>query len=133
MVQIHANEPPGDILVFLTGEEEIEDACKKVNKECMQMGDQVSLCDAARKYWISMVWALDDHLGCRLWDVPYSTACFSRHGLNACFLSISSAGLLQLDCQPFGLLTSLAAVRILLRCFLRGVSAVLDCRLVASA
>ncbi|KAK9814960.1 hypothetical protein WJX73_003260 [Symbiochloris irregularis] len=41
VVQIHANETPGDILVFLTGEEEIEDACKKINKECMQMGDQV--------------------------------------------------------------------------------------------
>ena len=42
VVQIHVNEPPGDILVFLTGEEEIEDACKKINKECLQMGDQVS-------------------------------------------------------------------------------------------
>jgi pre-mRNA-splicing factor ATP-dependent RNA helicase DHX15/PRP43 len=28
VVQIHSCEPPGDILVFLTGEEEIEDACK---------------------------------------------------------------------------------------------------------
>ena len=33
MVQIHSCEPPGDILVFLTGEEEIEDACRKVTKE----------------------------------------------------------------------------------------------------
>lgn len=41
VVQIHVNEPPGDILVFLTGEEEIEDACKKINKECLQMGNQV--------------------------------------------------------------------------------------------
>ncbi|CAI5508903.1 unnamed protein product [Closterium sp. Naga37s-1] len=30
VVQIHACEPPGDILVSLTGEEEIEDACKKI-------------------------------------------------------------------------------------------------------
>lgn len=33
VVQIHSCEPPGDILVFLTGEEEIEDACRKVTKE----------------------------------------------------------------------------------------------------
>ena len=41
MVQIHVCEPPGDILVFLTGEEEIEDACKKIAKEVSQMGTQV--------------------------------------------------------------------------------------------
>ena len=47
VVQIHMCEPPGDILVFLTGEEEIEDACKKIAKECAQGGDSVrppSLC-----------------------------------------------------------------------------------------
>ena len=32
VVQIHMCEPPGDILVFLTGEEEIEDACKKITQ-----------------------------------------------------------------------------------------------------
>lgn len=42
VVQIHSCEPPGDILVFLTGEEEIEDACKKINKEITQLGDSVS-------------------------------------------------------------------------------------------
>ena len=42
VVQIHVCEPPGDILVFLTGEEEIEDACKKINKEITQMGEQAS-------------------------------------------------------------------------------------------
>jgi HrpA-like RNA helicase len=41
VVQIHVCEPPGDILVFLTGEEEIEDACKKIAKEVSQMGTQV--------------------------------------------------------------------------------------------
>ncbi|KAL5700331.1 RNA helicase [Ranunculus cassubicifolius] len=41
VVQIHMCEPPGDILVFLTGEEEIEDACRKINKEVSNMGDQV--------------------------------------------------------------------------------------------
>eukprot|EP00850_Spirogloea_muscicola_P021881 SM000266S09826 [mRNA] locus=s266:110340:113616:+ [translate_table: standard] len=41
VVQIHICEGPGDILVFLTGEEEIEDACKKINKEAQNLGDQV--------------------------------------------------------------------------------------------
>lgn len=41
VVQIHMSEPAGDILVFLTGEEEIEDACRKINKEVNNMGDQV--------------------------------------------------------------------------------------------
>ena len=30
VISIHLNEPPGDILLFLTGEEEIEEACKKI-------------------------------------------------------------------------------------------------------
>ncbi|KAL1914768.1 uncharacterized protein VTP21DRAFT_8026 [Calcarisporiella thermophila] len=33
VLQIHLCEPPGDILVFLTGEEEIEDACRKIRYE----------------------------------------------------------------------------------------------------
>lgn len=41
VVQIHSCEPPGDVLVFLTGEEEIEDACRKIGKECQQMGEAV--------------------------------------------------------------------------------------------
>ncbi|XVE77520.1 hypothetical protein DITRI_Ditri13aG0069700 [Diplodiscus trichospermus] len=41
VVQILMCEPPGDILVFLTGEEEIEDACCKITKEIGNLGDQV--------------------------------------------------------------------------------------------
>ncbi len=41
VVQIHVCEPPGDVLLFLTGEEEIEDACRKVTKELQGMGDKV--------------------------------------------------------------------------------------------
>ncbi|KAK9450630.1 P-loop containing nucleoside triphosphate hydrolase protein [Limtongia smithiae] len=33
VLQIHAVEAPGDILLFLTGEEEIEDACRKISLE----------------------------------------------------------------------------------------------------
>merc|ERR1712166_879445 len=38
-VQIHLCEPKGDILVFLTGEEEIEDACRKIANECKNAPD----------------------------------------------------------------------------------------------
>ncbi|KAK7422864.1 DEAH-box ATP-dependent RNA helicase prp43 [Neonectria punicea] len=33
VLQIHASEPEGDILLFLTGEDEIEDACRKISLE----------------------------------------------------------------------------------------------------
>ncbi|KAK4594232.1 hypothetical protein RGQ29_018065 [Quercus rubra] len=41
VVQIHRSETPGDVLVFLTGEEEIEDACRKIMKKVANMGDKV--------------------------------------------------------------------------------------------
>lgn len=37
VLQIHATEPEGDILVFLTGEEEIEDAVRKITLETDEM------------------------------------------------------------------------------------------------
>lgn len=37
VLQIHASEPEGDILLFLTGEEEIEDACRKISLEADEM------------------------------------------------------------------------------------------------
>jgi pre-mRNA-splicing factor ATP-dependent RNA helicase DHX15/PRP43 len=37
VLQIHATEPAGDILLFLTGEEEIEDACRKIGLEGDEM------------------------------------------------------------------------------------------------
>lgn len=33
VLKIHTSEAPGDVLLFLTGEEEIEDACKKIQGE----------------------------------------------------------------------------------------------------
>lgn len=74
VVQIHVCEPPGDILVFLTGEEEIEDACKKIAKEVSQMGEQV--CPVA-----SMVKdqaALESHHLCRT-AVSHCTICGTVH------------------------------------------------------
>lgn len=41
VVQIHLNEEPGDVLLFLTGEEEIEDACKRIRLECAALGNEV--------------------------------------------------------------------------------------------
>ena len=41
VVQIHACEPPGDVLLFLTGEEEIEDACRKIGNEIAKQGKGV--------------------------------------------------------------------------------------------
>jgi pre-mRNA-splicing factor ATP-dependent RNA helicase DHX15/PRP43 len=37
VLQIHATEPEGDILLFLTGEEEIEDAIKKIGAEADEL------------------------------------------------------------------------------------------------
>uniref|UniRef100_A0A061RWP1 RNA helicase n=1 Tax=Tetraselmis sp. GSL018 TaxID=582737 RepID=A0A061RWP1_9CHLO len=37
VVQIHVCEEPGDVLLFLTGEEEIEDAVKKITREIQNM------------------------------------------------------------------------------------------------
>ncbi|TPX38177.1 hypothetical protein SmJEL517_g00248 [Synchytrium microbalum] len=37
VLQIHTCEDPGDVLLFLTGEEEIEDACRKLSAEVQQL------------------------------------------------------------------------------------------------
>eukprot|EP01113_Clastostelium_recurvatum_P027550 TRINITY_DN3324_c0_g1_i3.p1 TRINITY_DN3324_c0_g1~~TRINITY_DN3324_c0_g1_i3.p1 ORF type:complete len:477 (+),score=124.44 TRINITY_DN3324_c0_g1_i3:43-1473(+) len=40
VMQIHVCEPEGDILLFLTGEEEIEDACRKIRSEAGALDDK---------------------------------------------------------------------------------------------
>ena len=40
MLQIHVDEGPGDVLLFLTGEEEIEQACSEIRAEVQKLGDQ---------------------------------------------------------------------------------------------
>jgi len=42
VIQIHTCEEPGDILLFLTGEQEIEDACKRITNEIASLGDNVA-------------------------------------------------------------------------------------------
>lgn len=39
-MQIHVEEPEGDILCFLTGEEEIEQACQDIRYETQKLGDE---------------------------------------------------------------------------------------------
>lgn len=41
VLQIHASEPEGDVLLFLTGEDEIEDACRKINLEADELMREV--------------------------------------------------------------------------------------------
>lgn len=41
VLQIHACEPEGDILLFLPGEQEIEDSCKKIADGCARLGPAV--------------------------------------------------------------------------------------------
>ncbi|KAK2968322.1 hypothetical protein RJ640_021711 [Escallonia rubra] len=50
VMQIHQFEAPGDILLFLTGEEEIEDACRKLTKEAGNLGDQAGPVKAVPLY-----------------------------------------------------------------------------------
>lgn len=38
--QIHCCEGPGDVLLFLTGEEEIEDACRRIRSEAYRLGPE---------------------------------------------------------------------------------------------
>lgn len=40
--QVHAREPPGDVLVFLTGQEEIESMAQSLAEACAKMGDSGS-------------------------------------------------------------------------------------------
>lgn len=41
IMQIHLTEPPGDILVFLTGQEEIDTTCQILNERMAALGDSV--------------------------------------------------------------------------------------------
>lgn len=51
VVRIHTREGPGDVLVFLNGEEEIEDACKRINQKIHNVGfEQVGLVNVVPLY-----------------------------------------------------------------------------------
>uniref|UniRef100_A0A8B9HH20 RNA helicase n=1 Tax=Astyanax mexicanus TaxID=7994 RepID=A0A8B9HH20_ASTMX len=42
VLQIHVTQPPGDILVFLTGQEEIESCCENLQERCRRLGSKIS-------------------------------------------------------------------------------------------
>ena len=39
VMQIHLDEPPGDILLFLTGQEEIDTSCQILKERLKKMGN----------------------------------------------------------------------------------------------
>ncbi|XP_067386232.1 pre-mRNA-splicing factor ATP-dependent RNA helicase DHX16 isoform X1 [Emydura macquarii macquarii] len=41
VLQIHVTQPPGDILVFLTGQEEIEACCEMLQERCRRLGSKI--------------------------------------------------------------------------------------------
>ncbi|XP_058148873.1 pre-mRNA-splicing factor ATP-dependent RNA helicase DHX16 [Dasypus novemcinctus] len=41
VLQVHVTQPPGDILVFLTGQEEIEAACEMLQDRCRRLGSKI--------------------------------------------------------------------------------------------
>lgn len=50
VLQIHQDEPEGDILLFLTGEEEIEDACRKIGLEADELLRERDDCGPLKTY-----------------------------------------------------------------------------------
>ncbi|KAM4735831.1 pre-mRNA-splicing factor ATP-dependent RNA helicase DHX16 isoform 1-T3 [Anableps anableps] len=42
VLQIHVTQPPGDILVFLTGQEEIEACCEMLQERCRRLGSKIA-------------------------------------------------------------------------------------------
>ena len=50
VIQIHKEEKPGDILLFLTGEEEIESACQLIREGIEELGDDVGYANVVPIY-----------------------------------------------------------------------------------
>jgi pre-mRNA-splicing factor ATP-dependent RNA helicase DHX15/PRP43 len=65
VLQIHATEPEGDILLFLTGEEEIEDAARKISLEADEM---VREADAGPVKVYPLYGSLPPHMQQRIFD-----------------------------------------------------------------
>lgn len=67
VLQIHATEPEGDILLFLTGEEEIEDAARKISLEADEM---VREADAGPLKVYPLYGSLPPHMQQRIFEPP---------------------------------------------------------------
>ena len=56
VLMIHQAEDPGDILVFLTGEDEIEDACRKIRTEADKLlEEEPDLCGPLKVLPLSLI------------------------------------------------------------------------------
>lgn len=67
VLQIHATEPEGDILLFLTGEEEIEDAARKISLEADEM---VREADAGTMKVYPLYGSLPPYMQQRIFEPP---------------------------------------------------------------
>ncbi|KAK3304472.1 P-loop containing nucleoside triphosphate hydrolase protein [Chaetomium strumarium] len=65
VLQIHASEPEGDILLFLTGEEEIEDACRRIS---LEVDDMIRESDAGPMSVYPLYGTLPPHQQQRIFD-----------------------------------------------------------------
>jgi len=65
VLQIHASEPEGDILLFLTGEEEIEDACRRIG---LEVDDMIRESDAGPMSVYPLYGTLPPHQQQRIFD-----------------------------------------------------------------
>ncbi|KAM7206194.1 P-loop containing nucleoside triphosphate hydrolase protein [Rhypophila sp. PSN 637] len=65
VLQIHATEPEGDILLFLTGEEEIEDACRRIS---LEVDDMIRESDAGPMKVYPLYGTLPPHQQQRIFD-----------------------------------------------------------------
>ncbi|GKT87205.1 pre-mRNA-splicing factor ATP-dependent RNA helicase prp43 [Colletotrichum tofieldiae] len=67
VLQIHASEGEGDVLLFLTGEEEIEDACRKISLEADEMTREI---DAGPLAVYPLYGTLPPHQQQKIFDKP---------------------------------------------------------------
>lgn len=67
VLQIHASEPEGDILLFLTGEDEIEDSCRKIALEAEELIREV---DAGPLAVYPLYGTLPPHQQQKIFDKP---------------------------------------------------------------
>ncbi|ATY65613.1 pre-mRNA splicing factor ATP-dependent RNA helicase PRP43 [Cordyceps militaris] len=67
VLQIHASEPEGDILLFLTGEDEIEDSCRKISLEADELIREV---DAGPLAVYPLYGTLPPHQQQKIFDKP---------------------------------------------------------------
>eukprot|EP00771_Trimastix_marina_P000107 gnl/Trimastix_PCT/1112.p1 GENE.gnl/Trimastix_PCT/1112~~gnl/Trimastix_PCT/1112.p1 ORF type:complete len:737 (-),score=283.41 gnl/Trimastix_PCT/1112:659-2833(-) len=69
VIQIHLCEPPGDILLFLTGEEEIEDACRRIGRE-VESAQEAAKGEVPEARCLPLYSTLPSNLQQRIFDPP---------------------------------------------------------------